>query len=660
MPESLNTNPLLILPDEAATLAFGVKLSHHLSPGQLIFLEGQLGSGKTTCARGILRGFGFSGPVKSPTYTLVESYDFDWGVLYHFDLYRIHDPRELEFIGLREYFSDESIVLVEWAERGLSMLPKPDIELVFQQHAVFSAPDQRSVTLRADTEQGSVIARALFSLFIPAFIFSILCFHCCFFSDCHAKSLPPFPNTEAKQKSYPNVTKKNTGEITDHSTQICNIRIWPSPENTRIVFDLSQALQYQLETSEKTEHMSLLLKNASLKVDVAALKLDNTRIKHIKVTEIRPEIKSNAKSSVQPVQGQGKDIRIEFDLIHGLKPAVFTLAPNQSYGNRLVIDLEMDQNERDTILALFEADAPVMSSGSENKIEGVTLPSKLSGTAEDTTSQKARGSDPLSIQTVQKETRVSDAISIRDPISTPQPIEPVKTLAKKKTSFIVAIDPGHGGEDPGAIGRRGTREKDVVLAISRQLKTMIDKEPNMKGILIRNGDYYVALHERVKRARNHRADLFVSIHADAFHDRRADGASVFSISERGVSSAAARWIAARENRSDLIGGVKLHDKNKVLAEVLLDLSQTKSKEEGYKAAKYILSSMGKIGTLHGGKVEQAGFAVLKAPDIPSLLVETGFISNLKGEAKLRHPEHQRKIARAILEGIRHYARERTH
>lgn len=235
--------------------------------------------------------------------------------------------------------------------------------------------------------------------------------------------------------------------------------------------------------------------------------------------------------------------------------------------------------------------------------------------------------------------------------------KPLKPPAKIKP-FIVAIDAGHGGADPGAIGHRGTREKDVTLAIAKHLKIMLDKTPNMKGVLIRHGDYYIPLHERVAKARKHHADLFISIHADAFHDRRARGSSVFILSERGASSAAARWLAERENRSDLIGGVKLKDKNKELATVLLDLTQTKSKEYSHKAAHYVLRSLSSISDLHSGHVEQAGFAVLKAPDIPSLLIETEFISNRNGESKLNNRQHQIQMARAIFIGIKHYANRR--
>ncbi len=235
---------------------------------------------------------------------------------------------------------------------------------------------------------------------------------------------------------------------------------------------------------------------------------------------------------------------------------------------------------------------------------------------------------------------------------------PVKTVAQaaagRPRDVIVAIDAGHGGEDPGARGRRGTREKDVVLAIARRLARLVDAEPGMRAVLIRTGDYYIGLRERMARARRHRADLFISIHADAFRDRRARGASVYVLSRRGASTEAARWLAERENAADLIGGVSLDDKDDLLATVLLDLSQSATIEASIEAARAILRELGRVGRLHRRRVEQAGFVVLKSPDIPSVLVETAFISNPREERLLRSPRHQERLARAILRGIRRY------
>jgi N-acetylmuramoyl-L-alanine amidase len=220
--------------------------------------------------------------------------------------------------------------------------------------------------------------------------------------------------------------------------------------------------------------------------------------------------------------------------------------------------------------------------------------------------------------------------------------------------ITVAIDAGHGGEDPGARGRMGTHEKDVTLAIAKRLKALIDAERNMRGVLIRTGDYFVPLGERVGKARRLRADLLVSIHADAFIKPHARGSSVFALSQRGATSAAARWLAKKENEADLIGGVNIDVADPYVKEVLLDLSQTATISDSLKLGREVLEELGDINTLHKPRVEQAGFAVLKAPDIPSILVETAFISNPEEEKKLRKPGYQEQMARAILTGIQRY------
>jgi len=219
---------------------------------------------------------------------------------------------------------------------------------------------------------------------------------------------------------------------------------------------------------------------------------------------------------------------------------------------------------------------------------------------------------------------------------------------------VVAVDAGHGGEDPGAEGAGGTREKDVTLAIARRLAGLIDRETGMRAVLVRKGDYYVGLRQRMEIARRNKADLFVSIHADAYRDSHVTGASVYTLSRRGASSEAARWLAERENSADLIGGVSLEDKDDVLASVLIDLSQTAAMEASSDVAHRVLRQLRHVGSVHYRRVQQAGFVVLKSPDIPSLLVETAFISNPAEERKLRDPQHQEKLAQAIMEGVRGY------
>jgi N-acetylmuramoyl-L-alanine amidase len=214
------------------------------------------------------------------------------------------------------------------------------------------------------------------------------------------------------------------------------------------------------------------------------------------------------------------------------------------------------------------------------------------------------------------------------------------------------VDAGHGGEDPGARGAKGTKEKDVTLAIARKLANKINQEPGMKAVLVRNGDYYIGLRKRMAIARKHRADLFVSIHADSFRDKRVRGSSVYTLSRRGASSEAAKWLAEKENSADLVGGVSLDDKDDVLAGVLLDLSQTATLQASGEVAHHVYKQLGQVGKVHGKRVQRAGFAVLKSPDIPSMLIETAFISNPAEERNLTSPSHQTKIARAIMRGIK--------
>ncbi len=235
-----------------------------------------------------------------------------------------------------------------------------------------------------------------------------------------------------------------------------------------------------------------------------------------------------------------------------------------------------------------------------------------------------------------------------------------KPAKSKRHYMVIAIDAGHGGEDPGAVGRRyKTREKDVVLAIAKQLKKLVDAEPNMRVVMTRKGDYYVKLKDRYEKARKNEADIFVSIHADALPGkRRARGASVYALSERGATSALARTLANKHNASDLIGGVSLSDKDDLLAKVLLDLSQTATIGSSVELGSSVLSELKRVGPIHIETVQQAGFAVLKAPDVPSLLIETAFISTPTEEKKLRSKGYQRKLAGAIFKGIKRYATRR--
>jgi N-acetylmuramoyl-L-alanine amidase len=239
---------------------------------------------------------------------------------------------------------------------------------------------------------------------------------------------------------------------------------------------------------------------------------------------------------------------------------------------------------------------------------------------------------------------------------------PIKTSREKreakKKQVVIAIDPGHGGRDPGAIGRNGTKEKDVTLAMGKKLAEIINKTPGYKAVLTRSSDKYIVLRNRVKTARSHQADLFVSLHADAYKSPRVEGASVYALSLNGASSEAARWIAEKENASDLIGGISLDDKDDLIASVLLDLSQTATIQDSLELGSEILNHLGKVGKLNKEHVQQAAFAVLKAPDMPSILIETAFISNPKEERRLKSSRHQKKIAKAIFSGIQNHVKDR--
>ena len=239
---------------------------------------------------------------------------------------------------------------------------------------------------------------------------------------------------------------------------------------------------------------------------------------------------------------------------------------------------------------------------------------------------------------------------------------PIKTNQearnKRKRQFVIALDPGHGGRDPGAIGKYGTREKDVALSVAKKMKALINRESGYRAVLTRDADRFVSLRNRVKKARQAEADIFISLHADSFHSPNVKGASVYALSLRGASSEAARWIARKENSSDLIGGITLDDKDDLIASVLLDLSQTATIQDSLELGSDVLKHIGKVSKLNNRKVQQAGFAVLKAPDMPSILIETAFLSNPSEEKKLRNPKHQQKLAKAVFSGIKKHLKNR--
>ncbi|WP_462319805.1 N-acetylmuramoyl-L-alanine amidase [Halochromatium sp.] len=303
---------------------------------------------------------------------------------------------------------------------------------------------------------------------------------------------------------------------------------------------------------------------------------------------------------------EGDDLRIVLDLKQQVRAKSFNLGPSGSYGHRLVIDLSPKAGRRPS-----EQRRAASTGGS------------------------------------------ADLASINQGAEHPS----VRATAPANRDLVIAVDAGHGGKDPGAIGGRGTHEKDITLAISRKLAKRIDAHPGMRAVLVRDGDYFIRLRERIEIARKHRADLFVSIHADAFKDPRVRGSSVFTLSAGGATSEAARWLAERENRADLIGGVDLKERDDLLASVLLEMSQNATIELSSIAAGKVLAKLQRLGEVHQQRIQQAGFAVLKSPDIPSMLVETAFISNPDEEKRLLDGRYQDRLADAILDGIIEYFAE---
>lgn len=346
------------------------------------------------------------------------------------------------------------------------------------------------------------------------------------------------------------------------SASIQDVRMWRSPDNTRIVFDLDHAVEHKIFVLQNPDRVVIDIPHASIKADVGTMEWQGTPVQNLR-TGIH-----------------NKDtLRVVLDLSKSVQPKSFFLKKTAGFNHRLVIDLE------------------------------------------DKTTTKAVAS------------------------------RTVAASHKEKRDLIIAIDAGHGGEDPGAIGPGRVHEKQVVLAISKELEKLLQRSPGYKAILIREGDYYISLSGRRELARRAQADLFVSIHADSFSSPKAYGSSVFALSSRGATSTFAQFLADKENLSDLVGGVSLSDKDEVLSSVLVDLSMTHKQEASIDVGSSILREMGQVSRLHSQRVELAAFQVLKTPDIPSVLVETGFISNPVEAKKLNTAAYQKQIAHAIFKGV---------
>jgi len=378
------------------------------------------------------------------------------------------------------------------------------------------------------------------------------------------------------------------------ATSLVAVRVWPGTEYTRITLEGPAEIEFSQMMLSDPERLVIDLKGVEFNTVLQSLPdkvlASDPLIARIRAAVNRPGV-----------------VRVVVELKAGIKPQIFTLNPIASYGHRLVVDLYPAQPV-DPILALIHKRSPMeAASGEAGGDAGVA-----SGDA------------------------------------------PASSPSEANRLYTVVIDPGHGGEDPGAIGRRGSHEKNITLSIARRLKRKIDAEPNMQALLTRNGDYFVPLYKRVSIARRAQADLFVSIHADAFTRPEANGSSVYVLSERGATSTAARWLAQKENEADLIGGINIAKQEGHLARTLLDLSQTATINDSLKLASAVLTQLGTINRLHKPQVEQAGFAVLRSPDVPSILVETAFISNPEEEKRLNDQAYQEKMADAIVAGIRQY------
>ena len=401
------------------------------------------------------------------------------------------------------------------------------------------------------------------------------------------------------------------------SDRILASRVWPAQEYTRVTLESAGPIKHQFFSVTSPERLVLDLEGVELGAELRELpgKVGNNDpyIQSVRVALNRPNV-----------------VRVVFDLKAEVKPSVFPLAPVGEYKHRLVLDI-YPAKPADPLLALLVPD-PIK---------------EISQAAPDLPVVKLE--PPKTLEALKPTEAAPKAPEAARGEASAKPSRP-----KIDRLVIIAIDAGHGGEDPGARGKRGTREKDVTLAIARRLKVLVDKEPTMRGVLVRDGDYFVPLANRVQKSRRVNADLLVSIHADAWVMPNARGSSVFALSERGATSTAARMLAQRENQSDLIGGVNLATRDPVLARTLLDLSLTATINDSLKLGKAVLTELGDVNSLHKASVEQAGFAVLKAPDVPSILVETAFISNPEEEKRLKDAAYQDRIAGAILGGIKRY------
>lgn len=405
------------------------------------------------------------------------------------------------------------------------------------------------------------------------------------------------------------------------AAELRDLRLWDSPDSTRLVFDLNGEVQHKVFTLDHPDRVVIDI--STLDKKSAADFISKAAVKGV-VTKVRYGAKDDGAT------------RVVLEVSRPVDPKSFSIQPNGAYGYRLVVDL------------FSTSAAPAISAAPPVVQPQVVAPVVVAKPAPVT---------PLPAPQVQ--TPAPAVVAKPAPIVQPAPTAQAAVMTKPavrvtEKPIVIAVDAGHGGEDPGAIGPTGVQEKEVSLAIARRLVRLINDQPGMKAVMTRDGDYYVGLRDRVQKARKVQADLFVSIHCNALHRADMHGSAVYVLSSRGASSEHARWLANQENSADLVGGIEIQDKDHDLAAVLIDLSQSATMEASFDLGSRMLSSLGQINNLQKDTVQQAGFAVLKAPDIPSVLVETAFISNPEEERQLASPAYQQQMADSLLDGIKGY------
>ncbi|HEV6963941.1 N-acetylmuramoyl-L-alanine amidase [Roseateles sp.] len=425
---------------------------------------------------------------------------------------------------------------------------------------------------------------------------------------------------------------------------IVAVRVWPAQEYTRVTIESDQALAARHFLVDSPHRLVIdiegLALSPGLRELIGKVKPDDPYISGVRVGQNTPTV-----------------VRIVLDLRQPVAPQIFTLTPVAAYKHRLVFDL-YPKFQADPLLALVQerekAPAPATTPAQRAEAAASAVNDALGELIQKIERPPAPPVPPASSAPLPQPLPQPPVAAA----SKPAPPPPPAAAAEPKIDrlIIIALDPGHGGEDPGAVGPSGLREKDVVLSVAHKLRERLTANANIRVLMTRDADFFVPLHERVRKARRVQADLFVSIHADAFFTPQARGASVFVLSDGAATSAAARWMANRENAADMVGGVNVgaatNDANVLRA--LLDMSTTAQIKDSLKLGGEVLGQIGKVGRLHKAKVEQAGFAVLKAPDIPSILVETAFISNPEEEKKLRDPDYQDQLVDALATGIAKY------